>query len=305
MRFFLVLILLAWAVPAGAQTTLAERLGYDADDKLLIVHADDIGVAHSVNRATFDAMATGLVNSASIMVPCPWLPEVARYMAEHPDADLGLHLTLTSEWQDFKWGGVLSKAQTPGLYREDGYYYPGVMEVAMGATAEEVEAEIRAQVEQALRMGIQPTHLDSHMGTLFATPAFFDAYLRVGRAYKLPVLIPGNMIGMRGQEFADLLTPEDIVIDYLYMISESVKKDDWESYYAGVVENLQPGVSQIIIHLAYDDAEMQGVTINHPDFGAAWRQRDFDYFTSEAFRSLLEAHDVKLITWREIGQLIK
>src|SRR5919107_3609608 len=103
---------------------LAVRLGYPADAKLLIVHGDDLGVAHSVNAATAKAFETGLVNSASVMVPCPWLPEIAAYARAHGDADLGLHLTLTSEWKTYRWGGVLPRDRAPTLYDAEGYLYP-------------------------------------------------------------------------------------------------------------------------------------------------------------------------------------
>src|SRR5215212_1079120 len=103
---------------------VAARLGYPADAKLLIVHADDVGVAHSVNAATFKAFESGLVTSGSIMIPCAWLPEVAAYARTHADADLGLHLTLTSEWATYRWGGVLSRERAPTLYAPDGYFYP-------------------------------------------------------------------------------------------------------------------------------------------------------------------------------------
>jgi len=163
---------------------------------------------------------------------------------------------------------------------------------------------LRAQVERALAFGIQPTHLDSHMGTVFASPEFFAAYLEVGRDYKLPVLVPRERIQREAPQLASLLTPEDLTIDWLFMADESVPMAQWDSYYSGVLQNLQPGVTEIIVHLAYDDAEMQAVTIDHPDYGAAWRQADFDFFTSERFASLLRQHGVELVTWREIGRLL-
>src|SRR4051812_37242699 len=148
---------------------LAARLGYPADAKLLIVHADDIGVAHSVNAATFKAFESGLVTSGSIMIPCAWLPEVAAYARTHAGADLGLHLTLTSEWTTYRWGGVLSKERAPSLYAADGYLYPTESEAGSHADVREAEREVRAQIERARAFGINPTHLDSHMRTLYET----------------------------------------------------------------------------------------------------------------------------------------
>ncbi|HXQ73293.1 MAG TPA: ChbG/HpnK family deacetylase, partial [Pyrinomonadaceae bacterium] len=159
----LLLLLMVVTVVKAQERTLAERLGYPADAKLLIVHADDLGMSHSVNIATLKAFETGLVNSGSIMVPCPWLSEIATYARAYPQADLGLHLTLTSEWTPFRWGPVTSKDRVASLLDKDGYFRLSESEAAKFADPKEVEMEIRAQIEKAKAMGIVPTHLDSHM----------------------------------------------------------------------------------------------------------------------------------------------
>src|SRR6266481_1052966 len=151
--------------------TLVERLGYPRDAKLLIVHADDLGMAHSINTASIKGLESGLVSSASIMIPCPWLPEIAAYARAHPEADLGLHLTLTSEWSLYRWGPVLGKDRVPSLLDSSGYLYHLEDEAASHMDAKEAEAEIRAQIARAKALGIQPTHLDSHMGTLYQSKA--------------------------------------------------------------------------------------------------------------------------------------
>src|ERR1700736_3830400 len=157
-----------------AQTkTIAERLGYRTDAKLLIVHADDLAVAHSEDAASFDALDKNAVTSASIMVPCPWLTEVAAYAKAHPYADLGLHLTLTSEWKTYRWGPVESKAAVPSLLDPAGYLWPDTPLAVGVLKAAQAEREIRAQIERAIAMGIHPTHLDSHMGALFSRPDLF------------------------------------------------------------------------------------------------------------------------------------
>lgn len=283
------------------RSNLAERLGYSGDAKLLIVHADDVGVSHSVNQATFDALETGLVNSASIMMPCPWVPEVAEYAARHPETDFGLHLTLTAEWRLYKWGSVAPAEKVSSLLSPLGYFYPSVEEAVAHIDPAEAEIEIRAQIEQARAMGIEPTHLDSHMGTLFNTPELAQVYLSIGREYGLPVLVPGNLIGWT-PHFKGLLAPEDIVIDQLAMLGDSVPASEWPAFYTDLVRGLRPGVTEIIVHLAYDNAEMQAVTYEHLDFGSAWRQRDFDFFTSDPFRRLLDEEGIELITWREIKE---
>ena len=162
-----------------ATKTLVERLGYPRDAKLLIVHADDLGAAHSINSASIKALESGLVSSASIMVPCPWLPEIAAYARAHPETDFGVHLTLTSEWSLYRWGPVLGKERVPTLLDSSGYLYPLENEAAAHMDIKEAEAEIRAQIARARALGIQPTHLDSHMGTLYQGAVYaFSAWPR-------------------------------------------------------------------------------------------------------------------------------
>ena len=284
--------------------SIAERLGYPRDAKLLIVHADDLGMAHSVNAATIKAFETALVNSGSIMVPCPWLSEIATYARANPQADLGLHLTLTSEWTSFRWGPVMSKDRVSSLLDKDGYFHLTETEAASHADPKEVELEITAQIERARALGIQPTHLDSHMGTLYQNKALFEVFLRVARKYKLPVRIARNWFD-RADFLPAILNPNDVYIDRILDINPAVPAKDWANFYSDAIKKLEPGVTEVVIHLAYDDAEMQGATFNHPNWGAAWRQRDFEFFTSDAFRKLLQENQIKLITWRELGKLIK
>jgi chitin disaccharide deacetylase len=288
----------------GQEKTVAERLGYPRDAKLLIVHADDLGMAHSVNAATIKAFETGLVNSGSIMVPCPWFSEIATYARANPQADLGLHLTLTSEWTSFRWGPLTPKDRVSSLLDKDGYFYLLETEAASHADPKEVELEITTQIERARASGIQPTHLDSHMGTLYQNKALFEVFLRVARKYKLPIRVARTWF-TRADFLPETLKPDDVYIDRVLDINTSVAANDWAKFYSDAIKNLEPGVTEVVVHLAYDDAEMRGATFNHPDWGAAWRQRDFEFFTSDTFRKLLQENQIKLITWRELSKLIK
>ena len=283
--------------------TLAERLGYPRDAKLLIVHADDLGAAHSINSASIKALESGLVTSGSIMIPCPWLPEIAAYARAHPTADLGLHLTLTSEWSLYRWGPVLPKDRVPSLLDSSGYLYHLENEAAAHMDVKEAEAEIRAQIARAKALGIEPTHLDSHMGTLYQNRALFEILLRAARENKLPVRVSKDWFSSASFMPA-LLGPDDVVLDRTISIEPDVTPANWSRFYADAIKGLQPGVTDMIVHLAYADEEMKGVTFAHPDWGAEWRQRDFEFVTSDAFRKLLQENNVKLITWRELGTLI-
>ncbi|HEY6244975.1 MAG TPA: polysaccharide deacetylase family protein [Pyrinomonadaceae bacterium] len=309
MRYQLLLCMLVFITLLTAEEsvvcqtkTVAERLGYPADARLVIVHADDLGMSHSINEASIKAFSSGLVNSGSIMMPCSWVPEIAAYARANPQADLGLHLTLTSEWQKYRWRPLLAGGSVQSLLDADGYLYLTESEAASHLNVVEAEKEIRAQIERANKLGIRPTHLDSHMGTLYQTKELFEMFVRVARENKLPIRVAKDMAGQM-PFLSQILKPEDILIDNTISIEPSVTAEGWANFYIEGLKKLNPGVTEIVIHLAYDDAEMKAVTFEHPNWGAAWRQRDFDFFTSNAFRKLLEENHIKLITYRDLQKL--
>ena len=305
---FLSLFLLAIAVQGasaqGAQNSLVEKLGFPRDAKLLIVHADDVGVTHSVNAATIQGLESGLANSASLMVPCPWFPEIADYAISHPDADFGLHLTLTSERVYYRWGPVASKDKVPSLVDENGYFHHD-WKPTTRINPKEVDLELRAQIDRAYAMGIRPTHLDSHQYRLFDNGQdLFEVVIRIAHDYKLPVFVARDWFAERPY-LEKSLGPADIVIDHTITIAPSVAPDKWADFYKAALKNLQPGITEFVIHLGFADEEMKAATRERDTWGAAWRQRDFDFFTSPEFRQLLAAQNIKLVTWREIASAAK
>jgi hypothetical protein len=298
-----VIVLLLLTLPMFGQQppSVQERLGYEPDARLLIIHADDLGMAHSVNRATFEALEKGWITSASIMVPTPWFAEVARFARSHPAADLGIHLTLNSEWTDYRWGPVSSRDGVSSLLDEDGYF-PLVEEpVVENGSPEEIERELRAQIDKAIEAGIRISHLDSHMAVLFRTEPLFAVLRRLSASYDIPMLIERE--GSRGGDESEWATAsEGALIDRVVSIGPGVAIADWPEAYERLLEPLPPGVYQLIVHLAYSDDEMRGATWNHPDWGAAWRQADLDLVRSERFRSFLKEHDFVLVDWRELAR---
>jgi predicted glycoside hydrolase/deacetylase ChbG (UPF0249 family) len=297
-------LLLAMGASGRAQTkTVAERLGYPADSKLLIVHADDLAVAHSVDAASFDALDKNAITSASVMVPCPWLNEVAAYAKDHPNADLGLHLTLTSEWKIYRWGPVEAKDKVPSLLDSSGYLWPETVPAAQNIKPEEAEREIRAQIGRAMAAGIHPTHLDSHMGVLFSRPDLFAVYVKVAHEYKLPFLVVN--VSDERKKLLTLLTEKDTVLDSLVMANPTVHAAEWKEFYGDAIKNLKPGLTEMIVHLGHDDAELQAVTLDHPDYGSAWRQRDYDFVTSPEFKKVLNENHVILVHWKDLQGLLK
>jgi predicted glycoside hydrolase/deacetylase ChbG (UPF0249 family) len=300
-------LLAATSITAEAQTvakSLAERLGYPRDAKLVIAHADDLGMTHSVNAASIKALETGLVTSASIMVPCPWFPEMAEYAKAHPDGDLGLHLTLTSERVFYRWGPVAPRDKVPSLVDSNGYFHLNWTETTP-IDAREVELELRAQIERAMAMGVRPTHLDSHQYRLFENgKEMFQSVLRVAHEYKLPVFMVRDWFAGRPY-LESSMSPDDLVVDHTVTIEPGVPPEKWMDFYTTALKNLQPGVTVFIIHLAFDDEEMRAATRERDSWGAAWRQRDFNFFTSEEFRALVRQQSIKLVTWRELARALK
>lgn len=288
----------------SAQTkTVAERLGYPVDTKLLIIHADDLAIAHSEDAASFEALDKGAVTSASIIVPGPWLTEVADYAKAHPDADLGLHLALTSEWKTFRWGSVESKDKVPSLLDPAGTLWPLTELVAKNAEPQEAEQEFRAQIKQAMSLGIHPTHLDSHMGSAFSTPELFAAYVKVAHEFHLPFL--AVRVSDDRAKLLSLLSDKDILVDSVVIANPSVPTDQWREFYLNAIKNLKPGLSEIIVHLGHDDAELQAVMVDHPDYGSAWRQRDFDVVSSPEMKKVLQDNHVVLIHWKDLQKLVQ
>lgn len=288
-------VFLVSAFTINAQESIASKLGYSSDARLLIIHSDDLGVAHSENAASFKAIENGAVNSASVMMPTPWVLEVASYAKKHPDThDFGLHLVLSSEWKHYRWGPVSSINEVPSLINEHGYFHAGCK---TEINIKEVEAELKAQIDRAYAMGLVPTHLDSHMGCLMQTKELIEVYLKMGQEYNLPVMV--------SKAFPeDLLKKYDvkIVLEEILTIVPDQYANGTAAYYNNAIKNLKPGLSTFLIHTAYDNEELKAMTIDHPDWGNAWRQKDYDYFTSEACAELLKSENIQLVTWRQLKE---
>jgi predicted glycoside hydrolase/deacetylase ChbG (UPF0249 family) len=303
-RFFFSLFAFFLICPfAFAQNkTIAERLGLAADAKLLIIHADDLAVAHSEDSASLEALDKGLVTSASIIVPGPWLTEVSDYAKAHPDADLGLHLALTSEWRTFRWGSVASSDKVPTLLDPSGALWPLTEDVVKHAKQEEVEREYRAQIERAAAMGIRPTHLDTHMGSALASPEMIAVYVKVAHEVHLPILapkIPGDPL-----KLSALLTDKDVMVDSVTIANPAVPVEKWKDFYLDALKNMKPGLNEIIVHLGRDDAEMQAIMADLP-YGSSWRQRDFDVVSSPEFQKALKDNHIILVKWKELHKLMQ
>ncbi|MDC0554970.1 polysaccharide deacetylase family protein, partial [Flavobacteriaceae bacterium] len=226
---------------------LAEKLGYLKTDKLLILHADDLGLSKSVNQASFKALKEGLVNSGSVMMPCDFISDVGNFAVNNPEIDLGLHLTVTSEWRDYKWDGVAKSNLISSMIDKKGNLFENKKKFTLNASAKDLKKELQAQIDLAKSIGIKPTHIDSHEGALFFDQNIFKTYLEVGEENQLPVFVPSDVAVHFDKSFPK---PENVVIvENFHMALPSLEFKDWNNYYINIIENLKPGLSEIIVHL--------------------------------------------------------
>jgi predicted glycoside hydrolase/deacetylase ChbG (UPF0249 family) len=286
-------------VRESQMTAISELLGRPSDTKFLIIHADDFGMCHSVNLATIAAFESGGISSASIMVPCPWFSEAARFIMKHPQYDVGVHITLTSEWPAYRWGPVLKTRINSPLVDEMGYFLP--RSDMLPTSPEEIEVEIIAQVELAKRNGVNPSHLDCHMFAL-ARPHLIGTYVRMAKRFNLPCLIDSYWHSIASSH-SQHSTNSGVIVDAVYQ-AIGVEVDELEHFYLRALNNMKPGLNQLIVHPGLDDAELRGIAGHRGAFGASWRQRDLEVLNSGTFASGLAKNHIQIINWTTIRSLL-
>lgn len=289
------------ATQSPARRSLAERLGFKATDKILIINCDDVGNSHASNAAVIDGMENGLMTSATIMVPCPWVPEIFAYAKAHPEKGFGLHLTHTAEWKGYKWGPVASKSEVPGLVDPQGYLWPDIMSVYAKSTPEQAYIEARAQIKKALDAGVDVTHLDSHMGALQYSEAYFQVYRRLAKEFDLPIRMGSQdlLASLNGGHQRGQLDGDGIVYPD-YLIHGGPKKGEpITDYWKRMLKDLKPGVTELYIHASVAGEEIQHITNSWKD-----RAEEYRMFTRDAeVRGILEAQGVKRISFRPLRDL--
>ena len=320
--FFVTLSLrIATGTANAQQQTYAEKLGFPKNARVLILHVDDAGMSWDSNKGAIQAVQKGVANSMSVMMPCPWVPGMVQFLKENPAVDAGLHLTLTSEWKLYRWGPLAGKSAVPGLVDSVGAMWRSVENVVSHATADEVSKEINAQLERARLMGFEPTHFDSHMGTLFAKPEFLERYVKLGIENKIPVMMPGGHNSMliansniapelqAGlQQLGQLLWSSGLpVLDDLHNVSydweypegKNIKDAELQKFattrYMETIKQLKPGLAMVIMHCTSPSAIFEDIS----DSGTK-RKGDFLAMTDPAFKKFLQQEGIILTTWREV-----
>ncbi len=291
------------ATPAHAQDSrsLVERLGFAPDAKVLIINADDFGMNQAGTEATMDGLKSGVMTSATIMVPCSWFPAVVKFAKAHPQANLGVHTTLTSEWGSYRWGPVIGQTAAPSLVDDLGYFYPDVRQVYAHAKLDEVDKEVRAQIDRAIKAGIDVTHIDSHMGTLQYDAKYHQLYLKIAKDYNLPCRLAGRDLMKANGAEAILDMARDMGVlgpEHLFMGGAN-KPEETESYWTGILKQVRPGlVSEIYIHPGQPTPEMKATT-------SSWAKRtaEAEFFSKPSTMQLIKDLGIELISYRELREL--
>lgn len=285
----------------------AEQLGFPKGKKVLILHADDIGMCEEANLAVIPMLENDYIQSAAIMMPCPNAEDFINWAIAHPKEDLGLHLTLTSEWKTYRWGPVASPEEVPGLIDPEGKLWPEVPEVVQHASAEEVEKEIRAQIDKSIALGYQPNHIDTHMGTLYGHASYVEVFLKVAEEYG----IPANAIDISNEKVANKFKQQGYPIDdsMIALIDKYTlpKLDNFDYVHgAGTYEekvnnfkelvlSIDPGLTEIIFHPSVETENLKSIT-------NSWQQRvwETEMFSDPDLIAFFEEEEIIFTNWKEI-----
>ncbi|MDQ0057982.1 polysaccharide deacetylase family protein [Paenibacillus harenae] len=296
---------------------LARALGYNEEDRLLIVNGDDFGSCHSVNVGIQQLLEEGAISSATLMLPCAWAREAALWSASHPELNVGIHFTFTSEWDAYRWGPVNRKGDSSSLVTNEGYFPPDCMTFEQQADEEQVRAELIAQVEMALQLGVKPTHADNHMGSLYGLTTgrnFLPIVFDVCASYGLPFRLPRYLLQEDGQvappelaeqakQLADYAASKGVVVlDYLlglpFRLQDGETYDSFKENMTGLLRGLRPGVSEIIIHPSVVTEELRAYHF-HPEK----RGMEMDIFRDPDILRTIETEGIKMIRWSELQEL--
>jgi predicted glycoside hydrolase/deacetylase ChbG (UPF0249 family) len=285
------------------------KLGLSDNDRAVIIHMDDVASAQAANAAYKDLVGFGLLSSAAVMVPCPWFPDAAAFCRTNPQVDMGVHLTLTSEWNEYRWAPISTADPASGLIDNEGYFYRRQPPVHANASPEAVYAELKAQIDRAIAAGIDPTHIDSHMGTL-AHEKFIPVYAKLALEYRLPptILIRGDeetfrSVGLEAR--LALKTVEELeaqgvpLLDNIWGMPLDKPEGRLETAKQGFA-NLPVGITHFYLHPCHDTPELRATM---PDW--ANRVGDYEVFMMEELRQFIKDQGIHIIGNRVLRDLMR
>ena len=285
------------------------KLGFAPDARLAIVHADDVGMCHAANAAFWDNYGFGLVTCGSVMMPCPWVPEMAAWCRAHPEADVGVHVTLNSEWDGYRWGPLSTRDPKSGLIDDEGCLWRSVEELHRHMDPDAAIAEMRAQIETALAMGIDVTHIDTHMGAVMH-PQLLPAYVQLAIEYRIPAMLP-RIPRERAAEWgldpaiADTLLARlnDLVatgFPVLDMILAARGQGDHLDVYRRLFDQVPVGITHLLLHPFVPGYDIEAISGS-----AAYRVADYETFLRAELKEHVVGQGVHLIGYRRLRDLIR
>ena len=290
--------------------SIIEKMGYEADDKVVIIHIDDMGVSHSINQASFECLDFGVATCGSMITGANWFPEVVRHYHSHPTLDLGVHLSLTSEYELYRWRPLSTGDPKSGLIDDEGYLWRTMESAVRFGDPEAAEVEMRAQVQMALQNKMNITHLDFHMISVLM-PKFIDHYLKVAQEFQVPALVPkmekkllvqlgvGDNYDFFSRKVKELAERGYPVIDHI--MAASFDNPNKVQLYKGMIRSIKPGLTHLLFHPGKKSPELTAMA-QETAYG---RYQDYLAFTSEEIREVVEQSKIKLIGCREIQQYMK
>ena len=303
------LLFISGSCHLGKDSTNAVKLGFPEGKKVLLLHMDDAGMCQEANQAVMEYIENGHLQSAAVMMPCVTARPMVEWALANPAADIGVHLTLTSEWKTYRWGSVAPSAEVPGLLDPDGKMWRNVPDVVLHATAQEVETEIRAQIDSMIAIGHRPTHIDTHMGTLYGSPAFAKAFLKVAAEY----YIPANAIDLSNPRVANFFkkagypVDDEMIkflndyplpkLDFFGSVPKGETYEQKRANFFKLVRSLPPGLTEIIFHPAVETENLKRIT-------GSWQQRVWEarLFSDPVVTDFFNRKGIILTTWTDIMQ---
>ncbi|MFX0070364.1 MAG: polysaccharide deacetylase family protein [Candidatus Hermodarchaeota archaeon] len=291
--------------------SIIEKLGFEASDKVVIFHIDDIGFSHASNVASFKCLDFGIASCGSILVPAPWFLETASICKRNSNYDVGCHLTLTCEYDLYRWRALSSVDPNSGLLDSEKCLWKTAEEAVSNVNPKTAEIEMRAQIQMALDNGIDITHIDTHMGTVI-DPKFLPFYLKMSREFDIPAFLPkvnrtllieqgfGDSADAILKMFSKLESQGVFMLDHI-IIDTGGEYPDKTEYYCNLFAEIKPGLTHFLFHSAKMSSELQAIT---PD-SAEWRDQDYRAFTDSRLKACVEKHDLKIIGYKLIRDYLR